>query len=117
MVVRKIGALVLLIALAGCRKEGGGPITPTQPSGVLSAVARAYLDQMIGIMQANSIHRLTIDWNSFRTRVIAEAGAAQTIADTHPAIRVALSLLGDGHSSYRAASGTVIFVGTRTCRG
>jgi carboxyl-terminal processing protease len=49
--------------------------------------------------------------------VFAVAGAAQTIADTLPAIHVAIARLGDGHSSYRSATGTVVFVGTRTCSG
>jgi C-terminal processing protease CtpA/Prc len=37
------------------------------------------------------------------------------LADTRPAIRVALAQLGDGHSSYRALDGTFIFVGLRNC--
>jgi C-terminal processing protease CtpA/Prc len=77
--------------------------------------ARAYLEQMIGFMQAHSINRLTIDWTMFHARVFDEASSAQTIADTYPAIRVALGLLGDGHSSYRSATGTVITVPNRNC--
>jgi len=34
----------------------------------------------------------------FRSRVFDAASSAQTIADTYPAIRVAVELLGDGHS-------------------
>jgi C-terminal processing protease CtpA/Prc len=37
------------------------------------------------------------------------------IPDVYPAIRVALRLLGDGHSSYRGADGTFIYVSNRTC--
>jgi C-terminal processing protease CtpA/Prc len=70
---------------------------------------------MIGFMQANSINRLTIDWTMFRSRVFDQASSAQTIADTYPAIRVALGLLGDGHSSYRNGTGTVITVPNRSC--
>jgi len=66
-------------------------------------------------MQANSINRLTIDWTMFRASVLGQSSSAQTIADTYPAIRAALGLLGDGHSSYRSAAGTVIFVPNRTC--
>ena len=66
-------------------------------------------------MQANSINRLTIDWNMFRTSVIAQAAGAQTIPDTYAAIRVSLTLLGDGHSSFRTPTGTVIFVPNRSC--
>jgi carboxyl-terminal processing protease len=60
---------------------------------------------------------LTIDWVRFRNDVLAKAWAAQTIPDTYPAIREALRLLGDGHSSYRPVTGAVIFVPTRTCQG
>ena len=68
-------------------------------------------------MQTNSINRLTIDWNALRTEVFNTAGAAQTIEDTFPAIRLAITRLRDGHSSYRAANGTVIFVALRSCVG
>ena len=66
-------------------------------------------------MQANSIKRLEIDWNDFRARVFAAAAGAQTISGTYEAIRTAIGLLGDGHSSYRTSTGATIFVPTRTC--
>lgn len=70
---------------------------------------------MVDIMQANSLHRFTIDWTEFRTRVLAEGASAQTIADDRPAIRLALQLLGDGHSFYQAPDGTIIRVPIRVC--
>ncbi|MEW5984111.1 MAG: S41 family peptidase [Acidobacteriota bacterium] len=105
--------LVFVVALStiAC----GGSRAPTQPTGPNPEQARAYLDQLIGLMQANSINRLTIDWNSFRTTVFGQAAGAQTISDTYPAIRVALGLLGDGHSSYQASTGVVIYVPNRSC--
>jgi len=69
----------------------------------ISNAAFSYLNVILGLMQANSIKRPTIDWTAFRNSVMAEAGAAQTIADLNPAIRLAIMLLGDGHSSYRGA--------------
>ena len=81
---------------------------PTQPSGEVSQLARAYLDQSIGLMQTNSINRLTIDWSAFRTSVFAQAAGARTIADTYPAITLALERLNDRRSTYRAATGTVL---------
>jgi C-terminal processing protease CtpA/Prc len=66
-------------------------------------------------MEANSLHRLTIDWAAFRASVLAEAGGAQAIAETYPAIRTALRLLGDGHTTYRPAAGPLIWVPNRTC--
>ena len=101
-------------ALTGCGGSGGS-MTPTGPSGDLAQEPRLHLDQILFHMQENSLHRHTIDWTDLRTRVYAEAGSAQTTPDLASAIRLALTLLRDGHSSYRSATGTVIFVPTRSC--
>jgi carboxyl-terminal processing protease len=105
---------VSLIACGG--RESTAPM-PTAPSGTISPQASAYLEQLLGLMQTNSIKRTTIDWARFRADVLAAAGPAQTIPETFEAIRLALRLLGDGHSSYRTSGGTVIFVPLRTCTG
>ena len=107
--------LTLALAVTLGTNACGGRAAPTQPTGAVSEHARAYLDQLIGLMQANSINRLTIDWNNFRVTVIREASGAQTVADTYPAIRLALRLLGDGHSSFRTATGALISAPIRSC--
>jgi C-terminal processing protease CtpA/Prc len=95
---------------------GGMPTGPTGPPPPSAAEAtRAYLESIIGIMRESSVKRLTIDWDNFTGRVLAAAADAKTVPETFPAIRLALELLGDGHSSYRAASGTTIFVGLKRC--
>jgi C-terminal processing protease CtpA/Prc len=48
--------------------------------------------------------------------VFAAADGAQSVSQTFPAISTALALLGDGHSSYRATSGTFLYIPNRTCR-
>jgi hypothetical protein len=101
-------AILLLVAGCGGRGERPTPVEPVSP-------ARAHLDEVLGIMQANSIHRLTIDWKSFRASVLAEAAGAQAIAEAYPAIRTALRLLGDGHTIYYPAAGPLIWVSNRTC--
>jgi carboxyl-terminal processing protease len=73
------------------------------------------LDEVIGLMEANSINRLTIDWNTFRTTVFGHASGAQTVADTYPAIRSAIGMLSDGHSSFRTPTGFVMSAPTRSC--
>jgi hypothetical protein len=109
--------VITLVAVLATSCGGDRPgTTPTPPNATISDLARTYLDELIRVMESNSINRLTIDWARFRSDVFAQAGAAQTITDTYSAIREALRLLGDGHSSYRSATGTVIFVPTRTCR-
>ena len=112
---RRSAVLLLLLFTVACGKSAA-PTAPTPSSATtLSTVARTYLDQLLTLMQQASINRLTIDWTSFRNRVMTAAGAAQTIEELLPAIRVAIELLADGHSSYRTPSGTVIFVPRRTC--
>lgn len=112
--------LALALALSWVAACGSNPASPTQPSptvsGAPSAAASAYLNSVIDIAQRNSINRLTIDWTDYRNQVVAAAGSAQTIPDVFPAIRTAITLLRDGHSSYRSASGTTtIFVALRSC--
>jgi hypothetical protein len=103
-----------LCATLACGGSDSG--APAAPSG-MSAAARSYLEGLIGIMQANSINRLTIDWISFRGNVLGAVPNAQSISDTYPAMTEALRLLGDGHSTFRTPGGSVFFVPTRTCRG
>lgn len=66
-------------------------------------------------MRSNSIKRLTMDWDGFSSRVLAAGATAQSIPETFPAIRLALELINDGHSSYRASNGTTIFHRVKTC--
>jgi hypothetical protein len=73
-------AVIGIVAAASCGSDGSGP--STQPSSSISQQARGHLDQLLDIMQANSIKRLTIDWTNFRARVLVEAATAQTIPDT-----------------------------------
>lgn len=113
---RALAGAALLATLACAGGYGGDGPAPTEPTG-MSAQARTYLEGLIGIMQANSINRLTIDWVAFRSQVFAAAPRAQTSVDTYPAITEALRLLGDGHSTFRTPTGSVLFVPNRTCRG
>lgn len=112
-----IDTAVVLVAAVVASTCGGGSKSsnsPNAPSGSPSQLARTYLDEVMGLMQANSINRQKIDWAAFRASVIAAAGSAQSIADTLPAIQTALQLLGDGHSRYQSATGVILSV-SRTC--
>ena len=66
----------------------------------ISAEASAYLEEALDIMQTNSLHRHTIDWETLRQKAFNMAKHAQTPADTYPAIRYALNMLGDRHSFF-----------------
>jgi carboxyl-terminal processing protease len=86
--------LPLCLLLAACSGDPSGPRERMSPE------ARAYLDAALDIMEENSIHRARIDWPELRERAVDHAGAAQTTAETYPAIRVAIRGLGDGHSLF-----------------
>jgi carboxyl-terminal processing protease len=113
---RPLAAMLVALAVsAACGSPSSPTSSPAQPAGAMSALASTYLDQLIGIMQNNSINRPKIDWTSFRATVVTDARSAQTIVDLYPAIRTALRLLGDGHSFYQLTAGGTISVPTRTC--
>jgi carboxyl-terminal processing protease len=113
----KFAGWLVLLASIGAVACGGGRGSPAEPTGAPSEQARAYLEELIGLMQAHSINRLTIDWSAFRTNVFARAAGAQSILDTYPAIRAALDALGDGHSLYYASTGTVLGAARRVACG
>jgi hypothetical protein len=71
----------------------------------ISPDARKHLEQLLDLMQNRSIYRQSVDWKSLRANTMAAAESAQTIADTYPAIRVALTQLGDRHAYYRLEAG------------
>jgi len=74
-----------------------------------SSVARSYLNEILSVMQTNSINRNTIDWDKFKQNVFAHAINAQTIADTYNAISYALISLGDHHSFYITSKGGYLY--------
>ena len=82
----------------------------------IASAAEAYLNEVLDLMEANSINRKTINWIDFRSKVFEKAGAAQTIDETYDAIREALTLLGDDHSFVIKPDGTGLAgVGTIRC--
>ena len=83
----------------------------------ISSVAQEFLNEILDLMEENSITRNTIDWLSFREEVLEVAAGAQTKEDTYAAIRRALALLDDNHSLYIKDDGGSIFAGTIRCNG
>jgi len=96
----------MLFAAACGGGRAAAPSSPT-PTAVANGtpVATNYLNEIVGLMQANSINRNQINWTDFRAQVFARAQGAQTIADTYPAISLALGLLNDQHSFYSSPGG------------
>lgn len=95
-------ALVLAAMAWGCGGSGSGP-SPTE-SGKPSAAAVSYMTAALDIMQAHSIRRHEIDWESFRSGAMSSMGDAQTTSDTYAALRQAITALGDHHSFLIAPS-------------
>jgi hypothetical protein len=105
--------LAATVATMGCGGDNDGPSRPGPPQPTpttISQSAKGYLDALLGIMEAHSINKATIDWADFRTEVLAAAGTAQSIPDTYPALGVALRLL-DDHESYYLSRDAATVIG------
>lgn len=86
----------------------------------LNPTIEAYLNELIGIMQANSINRKNIDWADFRKNVLETAMGAQDVNDikTSEAIYVALTQLKDSHSYFINSKGAyTLGADNPTCNG
>jgi carboxyl-terminal processing protease len=100
-------ALLPVLSLLLLQAPGDGwAIAPG--TATTSRLACDYTNEILEIMQNNSVKRATVNWIDFREQVIQRAKGAQTISDLYPAISVALGLLGDHHSYYLAASGAYV---------
>ncbi len=108
---RHVVLLWAIVAGGWSCADGSSSVDPT----VASAEATAHVNQVLDVMQANSVRRLTVNWPALRDTVLAAAMSAQTIPQTYPAILEALRMLHDGHSSYRIPGGGTLTVPTHTC--
>jgi carboxyl-terminal processing protease len=67
----------------------------------MSKVAAAFLEEAFSKIEANALHRKTIDFSTLRRNVMQLAAGAQSTEDCYAAIRYALSQLNDhGHSRF-----------------
>jgi carboxyl-terminal processing protease len=102
---RATSFVTMLSALACSDAVGTGNASP----------GLQHLTEVVGIMEANSVYRLTIDWKAFRDSVFKAAKGGRTLPDTYRGISVALSLLRDGHSQYRPVLGSTISAPINSC--
>jgi carboxyl-terminal processing protease len=105
---RAIVASALAAVLVAC--DTGASDVPE-----MSQEARSYLDAVVDVMEANALVRKAIDWQAFRRQVYEVAAGAQRIQDTYRAIERALTLLQDGHSSFRTVEGPLLFASMPPC--
>ena len=59
--------------------------------------ATLYVEEVLDIMESNSVNRNNIDWADFRAKVLEKTETAQTIPQTYVGLREALILLDDNH--------------------
>jgi len=112
MKLRLTTYLLFIFILFSCTDDDSNGTTS---SDTISDAAEDYLNEILDLMEMNSINKNEITWSDFRQQVFERAGNAQTIEDTYPAIRRALRLLEDNHSSYRGIDGTNLFEGSIRC--
>lgn len=73
-------------------------------AGKRSTIAQQYLDQAIANIRNAALNRDKVDWTTTLASIDMLAAGAETPADTHAAIRYALSALDDRHSRLVAPS-------------
>lgn len=94
------------------------PLSCSEDEVTISKEADDFLDEVLTIMENNSINRNEINWGDFRNQVFERAIDAQSIEETYGAIQLALTLLGDNHSSFIKPDGSNIWgASTLRCRG
>lgn len=80
------------------------PPPEATPTPELLPEVRAYLDEALDILQANSVNRNQVDWPAFRTRMVNVARNVRTFSDTYDVIDIALMKLGDSHGRFLTPS-------------
>ena len=94
-----------LMSLMSCSED---EITLSDRVITISENAKDFLNEVLDIMEANSINRYKINWTDFREKVFEKVGAAQSIEQTYVGIKEALILLNDNHSFFIKPDGTYI---------
>ena len=89
----KVRLCILFFVATACHAERRTP----------SPVVRKYLEEVVGIMQANFVNRAAINWVVFKQNLLAQASGAQTIEQAYPAVVFAVVALGDKHCLFESA--------------
>jgi carboxyl-terminal processing protease len=94
----RIRALAIWPCLIFIYMLGCAPALAQELASGTSPTAKAYLEQVLDLMQKNALHKKSIDWPSVRTETLARAKDAQNTFDTYPAIAFAFTQLQERHS-------------------
>ncbi|MEV8325092.1 S41 family peptidase [Kitasatospora sp. NPDC056731] len=87
----RVVAAVAVLVLAACSSPAPEHMSPE---------ARGYLSEALDLIQQKSLNTAKVDWPKLRTQAFAQAATARTPADTHTAIRAAVTALDDHHSRF-----------------
>jgi C-terminal processing protease CtpA/Prc len=66
----------------------------------ISVEVENYLNEVLDIMEVNSINKIKINWDEFRKDVLNKAKNINSIDSTYSIIRYAIKKLGDNHSFF-----------------
>lgn len=98
---------VFLLLFAACNRDNNEPENISVEN---------FLNEVVDIMENNSINRNNIDWADFRSQVLNSGMTAQSINQTDDALELALQLLGDNHSFIRRQNGRVVSGAAINCQ-
>jgi hypothetical protein len=87
------------LASAVATQTTGAQDKPVDPE------VKRYLQQLVDKLRQFRVGRDEIDWKQVESKTLAAAAGAQSIAEAHPAIKVALTEIRDPWAMYRSASG------------
>ncbi len=89
---KKILIIVIVLTFSlSCKNNTSKSISPT---------AKEYIDEVITLLENNSVNRNTIEWEKFKTKIYSKATNAQEIKDTYPSIFFAIKEINDKHSYF-----------------
>ncbi len=97
---------IILLLLFACSADDGNQ----QNTDVVN-----FINEVVDIMESNSINRNVINWSDFRNQVLSSASNARSIDQTDGALRLALQLLGDNHSFIQKENGSIISGSSVSC--
>lgn len=88
---------ILIMLFFSCRNGDAHHISP---------IAKNYIDEVISLLQNNSINRNKINWEDFKNDVYKHAKWSKTIENTYPSITYAITKLADKHSYFVSNNST-----------
>jgi carboxyl-terminal processing protease len=106
-----LALLAATVAFGGCFLDSGTAPDPRDAT-------RAFLRDIVNVMEFNSYRRDSIDWVTLRADVYAEGAMATTYDQTYPAVQLALQRLEDNHSWFQLPDGSFLtYPRTLNCIG